>query len=256
MASLRYASLCACYGFEYESAFSDTKLKERICFSDIRDTHSKEPLWVKIVLYKDTIFVEDTDNNNYCPFTMDEIKNYLNYLKQFNKFEYELYEFTNPERSEYDPGYAIELKFAKCEHENMLSIEKYNRLFVLTAIRYLFEYPFTLILFDALYLQNHIEEFKDFGLFNTMNLVMRTYCYSDNHAIASSYVGYTTDEEFKSRSEIYSSVQKRFNEAHGSFYIFTKRDENTDEFDYDNTIDRINAARKDFVHNIEEFKKI
>lgn len=116
----------------------------RPCFHDVYPGFKQNIReHMRIAIYRKADISQARRWNNYCPFTLKQVKEHINYMKKFMNFECSI--TVEPER------FIINL--------DIRNKGIYLRLF-LTWLRYLYEFPNNVALMDMLKLKK-MEEFKD-----------------------------------------------------------------------------------------------
>lgn len=138
----------------YESKGSINKIKgKEACFSKIFNSNYIFMSNEYHIYIDKTLKSIRNAKNNYCPFSRKEIVNFIRTAKKIAKFNYRIKETNNE--------YELIIKVKKT-----LEIHKY----LLSYLRYLYEYPFNMYLQDTIKLSK-IKEFKGISLINIFNLV-------------------------------------------------------------------------------------
>lgn len=135
---------------------------------------------ITIRFYSTLDYIRDNENNNYCPFSEDEIRQYLHIIQTYRHFEFTLSKdesnANDVENSDdYDddgvtyPYFELEVKI----NDSLL----WNK-FILKMIRPLYEYPFNFALRDTFKLMR-IPKFREYGLFNIYMMVGYLYKFAN-----------------------------------------------------------------------------
>ena len=136
-------------------------LDMRACFGSVlKNTYGTMDNTYSIYTY-----VEEVPTaNNLCIFTPEEIRNYLAYIADVVPFSFEVSEIQSGE----DGTKWFKKPYIKIfAHINGPHI---NHVFILTMIRYLYEYPYKCVLEDVFKLKQ-IPEFAKISIFNLYNVV-------------------------------------------------------------------------------------
>lgn len=136
------------------------------CFSYVfGHVHDNDHVKYKIILYKGIEFSKNNHRSNACLFGKKEIRNHLALLKSLYPFHYKVLD-CKKEGKKYD---RIEVFL---ELDNVpATFHKY----ILTWLRYTYEFPYNVILKDAYALKKD-SEFRFESIANLFNLVMGCYC--------------------------------------------------------------------------------
>lgn len=129
---LSFLSYCTTYSAESIPCNIHLKLSRRACFGDLTK-HSFnlfQELNVRIIVYKGLEMAKKT-YSNFCFLNKHEIENFIRSVKFVNPFKFKVSE------SEYNnlECFIIDLYFER--------INRIPLLFILTWIRYIYEYPFS-----------------------------------------------------------------------------------------------------------------
>jgi len=153
-------------------------------FSRIKLINKKVHNQYIIKMHTSFDYINDTNYNNYCPFSTDFIKEYLDELcKYIPSLTYAIETNVKEPDNKYDDLIAIHLDVnAKC----------IDHCFALTYVRYLYELPFVWYLTEAAYLKKKVFGFKSMSYLNLFNLVAASVPTSRHgcniHAIGASFV--------------------------------------------------------------------
>lgn len=158
MDEFRYTKYYTVYSCEGDI---ERKLKGNACFSYVFD-NIEDYMYVKykITLYKGVNYCRNSYLNNSCLFTKEQIRRHISLVKSLYPFHYRVTDKMTPD------GYdGIEV---------LLELEDVPAMFhmyVLTWLRYTYEYPYNVILKDAYLLKtNPIFRFESIS--NLFNLVL------------------------------------------------------------------------------------
>lgn len=157
-------------------------LKKDVCFSSIFYMRDKDNRNYKDVnIFNNTYTIKVCYNgsylnkrlNNQCFIALSDIKKYLNHCKKYHPFKYTI--------KQNDDFYDIILTV-----KGTLLAHK----FILSYVRYLYESPFSLYLYEACKLKKECEEFKNLSYLNIFNIVSASVpCY--NHGVNIHGIGET-----------------------------------------------------------------
>ena len=136
---------CACFGFIFNRV--ETEL--------VTETY-------KIILYKGTEYSKENHQSNACLFTHRQIKNHLKQAQEIYPFKFRVTE-----------GYQYGYDFFRVT----LTLNKLPGTFhkyLLTWLRYLYEFPYNVILLDA-YKLKRVTQFRYTSISDLFNLVLGCY---------------------------------------------------------------------------------
>lgn len=146
-----------CYlNFHTEYSSRGTTLKRmarEYCFSEIFWGNSKQHNKYVIKFYKDLYCVQKEAGNNACFMTIEELNNHINYAKRIYRFKSEVIDTEN--------YYEVHLE---------INGPRIAHRFILTWVRYAYEFPFNMYLSDA-YKLKRVVGFKRDDIFNLFNIV-------------------------------------------------------------------------------------
>lgn len=148
------------------------------CFSDVfhkLDSHGKYDIKHTVYMYTNEDFIFNEHKNNFCPFTEEEIKFHITYLRFLAPFSYKLSKIIN---KEYGEAWKLEIK--------LNAIGFIHKVF-LTWIRYLYEYPFTLAVYDALILRKMDKFIRNSNYMNIINFTLSHYSNDRLHQIPANF---------------------------------------------------------------------
>lgn len=175
---LDYHTEYSCKG-EFEK-----KMSVEACFSFVFGKTGKENISeeYEVILYKGTDFSRATHNSNSCLFTKKQIRNHLRQAQGIYPFDFYITEAPN-----WGNGYnvfKVRLKLTNVPG----TFHKY----LLTWLRYMYEYPYNVILYDAYKLKKD-PCFRFTSMSDLFNLVLG--CFNENpaaiHQIAENQVSKT-----------------------------------------------------------------
>lgn len=137
------------------------KLDSRACFGNVLK-YTYGDMDNTYTIYT---FIEDQPSViNHCIFTPEEIRNYLAYIADVVPFEFEVSDIQRPEND----SRVLRVPYIKIfVHINGPHI---NHVFILTMIRYLYEYPYKCVLADV-FRMKEIPEFSKISIFNLYNTI-------------------------------------------------------------------------------------
>ena len=142
-----YASIYS-YRFINEGG-SWSKTQTNACFATIFNKLGRlnNTFECKILMYYTSDYSEDNSKNHYCLFTEREIKNYLRQLRYYlPKIKFKLRNDIGEERFILSVGF---------ERESKMKV-----MFALTWIRHLWEFPYNVILKDAIRMRQELSKYS------------------------------------------------------------------------------------------------
>lgn len=149
---------------EYSSTGTLNKEMEReYCFSDVFWGESHQNNTYEIMFYLNDVALKDGAKNNACFLTKEELSDYISLAKNIYDFE-----FTITDSEDKKDALVVELT---------INGPRIAHRYILTWVRYAYEFPFNMYLMDAMRLKK-MDEFKDDDIFNLFNLVGATSGYS------------------------------------------------------------------------------
>lgn len=215
-----------------------------VCFADITN---RGRIYNSIYLYiaKDHNFGFGKNIRHNLTLTFDELKKLIKLTKNICKFKHRIALITH-KNEEY---YKIHLKFDNINNTKSI-------LFVLTALRYSYEFPFNVICKDSLKLIKN-PRFKNRGFFNICNFIFRIFFSKSErtvHSLCDYRVSNTKKSELITRVKKIDKVHSLFNYDKGvhlkELDIFDEVKYNQDFWD-NNFNDRYNI----YINNINNFNK-
>ncbi len=229
-----YCTLCS---------IQNNPIRRDVCFMNVLDFKNVQDY--NVVIIKDPSYGFNTSNNHNCFVSRKQIKELLNSLCSIYKF---MYDISETKYKEY-PAYKIHLKFNAEDR-------RVDKLFILTCVRYTYEYPYNVILSEAF----KISKFPEFRFINIISL-----CNLIQSTIFSKWQGRTIHGLLENNSthlltnkQIYERLKKRLRvfsvfERLRVPYIIDPKNKNTLEYwtDINEFIKRI----KLYKNNLKDFKK-
>lgn len=232
--------------------FSNEDLNGQACFSAIfRKCRNMETDKIvdneySIYMYSEETPMLDDHYNNYCFLSKDDIKFHISYLRFLAPFKYRLNQVKVHERC----AWKIDLK---------LSARPLVHIAFLTWVRYLYECPFSLAVYDALKLRKDPFFIKNSNYFNLVNLAIVNYSNDRIHQMPDSYSGYQQSYIMKSIS------RKQFKERIFSNLIFINETiDHTDkiiplfeysEWGFGEFLDNFEKRKETYINEINSLKK-
>ena len=136
----------------------------------------------EVILYKGTAFSREHHNSNSCLFTKKQIRNHLKQAQGIYPFDFHI-----TEAAKWRGGYNV-FKI----HLKLTNVPGMFHKYLLTWLRYMYEYPYNVILYDAYKLKKD-PCFRFTSMSDLFNLVLS--CFNENpaaiHQIAGNQVNKT-----------------------------------------------------------------
>ena len=154
------------------------------CFSFVFAQTGKENISeeYEVILYKGTAFSREHHNSNSCLFTKKQIRNHLKQAQGIYPFDFHI-----TEAAKWRGGYSV-FKI----HLKLTNVPGTFHKYLLTWLRYMYEYPYNVILYDAYKLKRD-PCFRFTSMSDLFNLVLS--CFNENprdiHQIAGNQVSKT-----------------------------------------------------------------
>lgn len=189
---------CVC-----DSAGIHEKFRDQACFSSIFSLVKKSARYNIFMCPDPAVLLKK--KNNYCPFNMDDIKSWLDYICSIVNARYSITD--DSVKIKFNTGFNNH-EYIECPCYNLcfeINDEPNKKhKFALTAIRYLYEGPMNVFLFDVFRLK-HIEQFADETFLNLHNLVTctvdntRNYYTGHGHQLTIGNAKLISDEELRDK---------------------------------------------------------
>jgi hypothetical protein len=220
--------------------------KPEVCFGHIMSFRQVDTIYLYIAKNKDYGFSRKLRHNFTLSFI--ELKKLIRLVKSIYPFKYKITSITH-NKEEY---YKIKLTF---ENFNKASV-----LFVLTALRYSYEFPFNVICSDAFKLMQ-ISNFQNRGFFNICNFIFRIF-FNDSertvHSLCNDHVSKTKKSELMSRVQKLDRVHSLFNYDHfkdKGEHLNELPDFDQEKYNQDFWDNNFNARYNIYINNINNFNK-
>lgn len=173
------------YHTEYscKGAF-EKRMDAEACFSFVFGQTGKENISeeYEVILYKGTAFSREHHNSNSCLFTKKQIRNHLKQAQGIYPFDFHI-----TEAAKWRGGYNV-FKI----HLKLTNVPGTFHKYLLTWLRYMYEYPYNVILYDAYKLKKD-PCFRFTSMSDLFNLVLS--CFNEDprdiHQIARNQVSKT-----------------------------------------------------------------
>lgn len=188
----KYLSYSTIYRASGDLVFENKDLEGEACFSYIFrnvKNNKKQHIIYSIYISTDPGFIQDNHENNFCILTEEQIIFHISYLRFISSFKYKI---TKKFIDDYS-GFRIDL--------DLNAIGIVHKMF-LTWIRYLYEYPYNLVLYDSFKLREDKRFIEKSNYLNIVNFVTTFYPSDYIHQIPRSLVSipeFVTRKSFKDR---------------------------------------------------------
>ena len=140
-------------------------MEARACFSYVfKEVKNNSSVKYQIVLYMGTRYSAEQHKSNACIFTKQEVRNHLKLLKSLYPLQYSVRDYRAKN------GYKRILVTLNIEN-TPATFHKY----ALTWLRYLYEFPYNVLLRDAYTLKKE-RTFRFESIANLFNLTLSCYC--------------------------------------------------------------------------------
>ena len=156
-----YINYDTIYQASGDLTFKNELLNGEACFSYIFrniKNHTKQHIVYSIYISTDSRYMGENRANNLCILTEEQIRFHITYLRFISSFKYKI---TNKFIDDY-PGFRIDL--------DLNAIGIVHKMF-LTWIRYLYEYPYNLVLYDSFKLREEKRFIEKSNYLNIVNFV-------------------------------------------------------------------------------------
>ena len=188
----KYLNYCTIYQASGDLVFENKNLVGEACFSyifrNVKD-NKKQHIIYSIYISTDPSFIKENRENNLCILTEEQIIFHISYLRFISSFKYRI---TKKFIDKY-PGFRIDL--------DLNAIGIVHKMF-LTWIRYLYEYPYNLVLYDSFKLREEKRFIEKSNYLNIVNFVTTFYSNDWIHQIPKSnnkIPEFVTRKSFKNR---------------------------------------------------------
>ena len=151
------------------------KMGREACFARVYrylEKHKRSTIWYKIIIYRGIEFGKKTGRDNACLLSHKELRNHIDQLKGLIPFKCRIRDFEDKEGPKYEVNIVIT--------DGTVLQHKY----ALAWIRYAYEFPFNVTLFESRKLREE-KEFKFMSGFNLFNIVNQCLdIWGSGHSIA------------------------------------------------------------------------
>ena len=187
-----YLSYNTIYQASGDLVFKNKNLNGEACFSYIFRNigyRVKQHVVYNIYISTDPEYIEEYHYSNFCILTEEQIRFHISYLRFISSFKYRITKKFIDNHS----GFKIEL--------DLNAIGVVHKMF-LTWIRYLYEYPYNLVLYDSFKLREEKKFIEKSNYLNIVNFVTTFYSNDWIHQIPKSHHNipkFITRKSFKDR---------------------------------------------------------
>lgn len=162
MKEFKFLDYCTEYSCE---GSLERAMQVNACFSYVfREVKNNSSVKYQIVLYMGTRYSAEQHKSNACIFTKQEVRNHLKLLKSLYPLQYSVRDYGDKN------GYKRLLITLNIEN-TPATFHKY----ALTWLRYLYEFPYNVLLRDAYTLKKE-RTFRFESIANLFNLTLSCYC--------------------------------------------------------------------------------
>ena len=236
---LRYSTIYQASG---DLVYENKNLNGEACFSYIFKNvknNKKQHIIYSIYISTDPSFIQENHEDNFCILTEEQIRFHISYLRFISSFKYRI---TKKFIDDYS-GFRIDL--------DLNAIGSVHKMF-LTWIRYLYEYPYNLALYDSFKLREDKRFIEKSNYLNIVNFVTTFYSNDCIHQIPKSLnkiPEFITRKSFKDRLMKCDYLNDILKNSDINIKKFTEYDE-IDDFieDFDN-------RKNKYIENLNKLKQ-
>lgn len=187
-----YLNYSTIYQASGDLVFENNNLGGEACFSYIFGNvknNKKQHIIYSIYISTDPNFIQENHENNFCILTEEQIRFHISYLRFISSFKYRI---TKKFIDDYS-GFRIDL--------DLNAIGSVHKMF-LTWIRYLYEFPYNLVLYDSFKLREDKRFIEKSNYLNIVNFVTAFYSSDYIHQIPKTFNNipeFITRKSFKDR---------------------------------------------------------
>lgn len=223
----KYLSYSTIYQASGDLVFENKSLTGEACFSYIFNNvrnNKKQHIIYSIYISTDPSFIQNNHENNFCILTEEQIIFHISYLRFISSFKYKI---TKKFIDDYS-GFRINL--------DLNAIGIVHKMF-LTWIRYLYEYPYNLVLYDSFKLREEKRFIEKSNYLNIVNFVTTFYSTDWIHQIPRSLSNipeFITRKSFKDRlmkCDFLNDILKNSNIRIRQFKEYDEIDNFIEDFD-------------------------
>lgn len=236
-----YLNYSTIYQASGDLVFENKELVGEACFSYIFrnvKNNKKQHIIYSIYISTDLGFIQDNYENNFCILTEEQIIFHISYLRFISSFKYKI---TKKFIDDYS-GFRIDL--------DLNAIGIVHKMF-LTWIRYLYEYPYNLVLYDSFKLREEKRFIEKSNYLNIVNFVTTFYSNDWIHQIPkpNKIPEFVTRKSFKNKlmkCDFLNDILKNSNIQIKQFEEYDKIDDFFEDFD--------NRKNK-YIENLNKLKQ-
>ena len=238
-----YLNYSTIYQASGDLVFENKDLEGEACFSYIFrnvKNNKKKHIIYSIYISTDPSYIQNNKENNLCILTEEQIIFHISYLRFISSFKYRI---TKKFIDDYS-GFRIDL--------DLNAIGIVHKMF-LTWIRYLYEYPYNLVLYDSFKLREEKKFIEKSNYLNIVNFVTTFYSTDYIHQIPKSNHNnipeFITRKSFKDRLMKCDHLNDILKNSDIKIEQFTEYDE-IDDFieDFDN-------RKNKYIENLNKLKQ-
>lgn len=237
-----YLSYSTIYQASGDLVFENKDLKGQACFSyifrNVRN-NKKQHIIYSIYISTDPSFIQDNRESNLCILTEEQIRFHMSYLRFISSFKYKI---TKKFIDDYS-GFRIDL--------DLNAIGNVHKMF-LTWIRYLYEYPYNLVLYDSFKLREEKRFIEKSNYLNIVNFVTTFYSNDCIHQISKYYYNipkFITRKSFKDRLMKCDRLNDILENSNIQIEQFTEYDE------IDDFIKDFNNRKNKYIETLNKLKQ-
>lgn len=217
-------------------------LEGEACFSYIFrnvKNNKKQHIIYSIYISTDPSYIQENRENNFCILTEEQIRFHISYLRFISSFKYRIIKKFIDDY----PGFRIDL--------DLNAIGIVHKMF-LTWIRYLYEYPYNLVLYDSFKLRGEKRFIEKSNYLNIVNFVTTFYSTDYIHQIPRSLHNipeFITRKSFKDRLMKCDYLNDILKYSDIKIEQFTEYDE------IDGFIEDFDNRKNKYIENLNKLKR-
>lgn len=237
-----YLSYSTIYQASGDLVFENKNLEGQACFSyifrNVRN-NKKQHIIYSIYISTDLGYIQDYRESNLCILTEEQIRFHMSYLRFISSFKYKI---TKKFIDDYS-GFRIDL--------DLNAIGNVHKMF-LTWIRYLYEYPYNLVLYDSFKLREEKRFIEKSNYLNIVNFVTTFYSNDWIHQIPKSHHNipeFITRKSFKDRLMKCDHLNDILKNSNIQIELFTEYD------DIDDFIEDFDNRKNKYIETLNKLKQ-
>lgn len=237
-----YINYSTIYQASGDLVFENKNLVGEACFSYIFNNvrnNKKQHIIYSIYISTDPSYIQENRENNLCILTEEQIRFHISYLRFISSFKYKI---TKKFIDDY-PGFRIDL--------DLNAIGSVHKMF-LTWIRYLYEYPYNLVLYDSFKLREEKRFIEKSNYLNIVNFVTTFYSSDWIHQIPKSLhhiPEFITRKSFKDRLMKCDHLNDILKNSNIKVEQFAEYDE------IDDFIENFDNRKNKYIENLNKLKQ-